>query len=178
MVTGAGLTATTFTAATLRSAPRLTVTAPDRTGKSHQYEGVPLHYLLTTAGFSLDRHGPALSHVVSVAAADGYRAVLAVGEIIPDLAAQVVLVADRCDGAPLAAGAGPWQLILPADRKPTRWVRQMQRITVTLVPGGAALNAGRSGAAAGARFVARVRACSLPRFRCPSCLLRSAGSGL
>ncbi len=134
VVTGAGLTATTFTAATLSSAPRLTVTAPDRAGKPHRYEGVPLHHLLTTAGFSLDRHGPALSHVVSVAAADGYRAVLAVGEILPDLAAQVVLVADRCDGQPLPAGAGPWQLIVPADRKPTRWVRQMQRVTVTLVP--------------------------------------------
>jgi hypothetical protein len=132
-VSGAGLNTTTFTAAELAKAPHLTITANDRDGKPHRYEGVGVEYLLTTAGLQLDRHGDAIRKTLVVTAQDGYCAVCAVGEAMTEIATQPLLLADRCDGLLLPAGSGPWQLIVPADRKPTRWVRQVQELKVVLM---------------------------------------------
>ncbi len=126
--------AISLSAASLAQAPRLIVQATDHKGKPHRYEGVALHYLLAGAGVKLECRGDAIAQVVTVTSRDGYRAVLAIGEVIPDLAPQVILLADRCDGQPLLAATGPWQLIVPGDRKPTRWVRQVESVRVGMVP--------------------------------------------
>ncbi len=132
-ISGAGLTTTVFPPAELAKAPRLTVTANDRDGHPHRYEGIGVEYLLLKAGLSLDRHGDAIRKALLVTAADGYHATLGLGEAMTEIATQPLLLADRCDGLPLAVGTGPWQLIVPTDRKPTRWVRQVQTLRVVLV---------------------------------------------
>jgi hypothetical protein len=38
--------------------------------------------------------------------------------------------ADRKDGKPIASGEGPYRLIVPDDKRPARWVKQVRRITV------------------------------------------------
>ena len=43
---------------------------------------------------------------------------------------QVVLLADRLDGKPLAKGAGPYRLVVPGDKRPVRWVKQVVRVSV------------------------------------------------
>ena len=135
-LTVAGQPAINLTATELARAPRVTVRVTDHQGQPHTYEGVALHHLLALARVRLECRGDAIAQVVSVQSADGYRAVLAIGEVIPDLAPQVVLLADRRDGQPLPAASGPWQLVVPADRKPTRWVRQVRQISVSPWPAG------------------------------------------
>lgn len=46
---------------------------------------------------------------------------------------RVALLADRKDGAPLAAKDGPFHLIIPGEKRPARWVRQVVRIDVRRV---------------------------------------------
>lgn len=133
LLTVAGQPPITLSAANLEKAPRLTIQTADHKGKPHSYEGVALHQLLATAGVKLECRGDAIAQVVTVTSRDGYRAVLAIGEVIPDLAPQVILLANRCDGQPLLAASGPWQLIVPGDRKPTRWVRQVESVRVGVV---------------------------------------------
>ncbi len=106
--------------------------AKDKDGKEHRYTGVACADLLREAGVTL---GPALrgkhlAKYVLVEAADGYRAVFALPELDPEFAREVVLVAYQVDGQPLPAGEGPFRLVVPADKKHARWVRQAAAIQV------------------------------------------------
>ncbi len=130
----AGQPARTLTANELAKAPRQTVRTTDHEGKAHTFEGVALHYLLSSAGVPMTCRGDAIAQVATVTSADGYRAAFGIGELIPELAPAVILLADRRDGQPLAATSGPWQLVVPHDRKPTRWVRQVRDIRVGSLP--------------------------------------------
>ena len=133
-LTVAGHVARALTASELAKAPRQTVSTIDHEGKPHTFEGVPLHYLLSAAGVTMTCRGDAIAQVATVASADGYRAAFGIGELIPELAPDVVLLADHRDGQPLSATTGPWQLVVPGDRKPTRWVRQVRDIRVGSLP--------------------------------------------
>ncbi len=108
--------------------------AKDKDGKEHRYTGVAFTDLLREAGVTL---GPALrgkhlAKYVLVEAVDGYRAVFALPELDPEFAREVVLVAYQVDGQPLPAGEGPFRLVVPADKKHARWVRQAASIKVLL----------------------------------------------
>jgi DMSO/TMAO reductase YedYZ molybdopterin-dependent catalytic subunit len=99
--------------------------------KGLTYEGVSLAEVLRFAGLSFAEHprGRAESYVL-VEGSDGYRAVVALAEVDPKLTDRIVLLADRLDGKPLAEGTGPQRLIVPSDRLPSRWVKQVVRISV------------------------------------------------
>lgn len=96
-----------------------------------RYEGVSLAEVLRLAGVSFDEHprGRASAYVV-VEGSDGYRAVLALAEVDPKLTDRVVLLADRLDGKPLPDKIGPYRLIVPGDKLPVRWVKQVSRVSV------------------------------------------------
>jgi len=122
----------TLTATVLASMPRRTVRAADHGQPEASYEGVGLGDILARAGAPVGQalRGPAMATYVVVAAADGYRVVFALPELDSAFANQIVLVADRKDGNPLSAREGPVRLIVPADRRPARWERQVVSITV------------------------------------------------
>lgn len=61
--------------------------------------------------------------------ADGYTVLLSLDEIDPDFHAGQVLVADTGDGEPLGKN-GPFQLIVLDDKRPARWVRNLQSLTL------------------------------------------------
>jgi hypothetical protein len=84
------------------------------------------------AGDSL--RGAALRGYVRVEGADGYTVILTLAELDAGVAGHVAILADRRDGAPLASKDGPYQLIVPGDRRPARWVRQVARITLARAP--------------------------------------------
>jgi len=133
-VSGATLAqATRVSPAELAKLPHLQVTRPDHDGKAHTYSGVALYAVLTAAGADLS---PAklpdkgMAHHVQVSAADGYQAVFALAELSPDFAIRTVLLADRCDGQPLPAKAGPYQIIVPEEKKMGRCVRQVQSLRI------------------------------------------------
>jgi DMSO/TMAO reductase YedYZ molybdopterin-dependent catalytic subunit len=116
--------------------PRRRAEVKGRDGKAVTYEGVPLAEVLRFAGVPFGKHprGERVAEYVLVEAADGYRALLALAEVDPFLTDRVVLVADRLGGKPLPPRAGPYRLVVPGDKLPARWVRQVTRITVGRAP--------------------------------------------
>ena len=107
--------------------PHQTLTAKDKEGQAHRYEGVALSELfaLLNAPQGKAIHGEALRQVMLVTGQDGYQVVFALPELDPTFAPQSVLLADRRDGQPLPVGSGPYQVIVPQEKRPARWVRQV-----------------------------------------------------
>lgn len=101
------------------------------------YEGVLLSEVLRAGGAPLE--GPDAAGRLSAAlrtayvlieAGDGYQVVFSVPELHAALDGRQVLLADRVDGAPLAAKAAPYQVIVPGTKQYSRWIRQVTRILV------------------------------------------------
>jgi hypothetical protein len=125
----------TVTAAELAMMPRHEVSASAHM-VSGRFAGVLLPDLLRLVGMprSDSLRGPALAMYVLVEAADGYRALFAVAELDAGFTDRVVLLADTKDGASLSAKDGPFQLIVPGEKRPGRWVRQVRRIRIVQLP--------------------------------------------
>ncbi|HEV3345002.1 MAG TPA: molybdopterin-dependent oxidoreductase [Pirellulales bacterium] len=111
--------------------PRTSVKVPTQEGET-TYEGVLMAELLklVKAPLGKELRGKMLARYVLVKAADDYRVVFALPEVDPESTTQVVLVADRRDGKPLDAKEGPYRLVVPAEKKHARWVRQVIQISV------------------------------------------------
>ena len=120
-----------LTAADLAQLPHTRVHA-----KAHDvegdYDGVLLSVLLRALGAPSGEalRGPNLALYVRIRAADGYRAVFALGELDASIGNANVILADRRDGQPLDAKEGPFRIIAVADKRPARWVRQVVAIDV------------------------------------------------
>ena len=125
----------TLTAADLARLPRREQATTDKDGTRHLYQGWALAYVLHLGGAPAGKgiHGAVLAEAVLATAADGYHAVYALPEIDPDFAAQTILLADRRDGQPLPAHDGPYQVVVPLEKKPARWVRQVTGFEVVNV---------------------------------------------
>ena len=110
---------------------RRTVVTEDR-GLRAEFHGVALRDVLIKAGipFGDALKGPALARVVIASAPDGYRVAYAIAELDAAFTDQVVLVADRRDGQPLLPDTGPLQIVVPNDKRPARWIRQVNKIEV------------------------------------------------
>jgi hypothetical protein len=124
--------ATEFSAEAFAKLPRQTLKTSDPAGTPATYEGVSLAEVLKAAGVTLgkDLKGPLLANCLMVQAADGYRVVFSLPEIDPEMTDRVVLLADRKDGKPFDAKEGPYRLVVPHDKRHSRWVRQVNRISV------------------------------------------------
>jgi hypothetical protein len=112
--------------------PRQTVKVKNQKGDPVSYEGVALAEVLRAADVTLgkDLRGPLLANFLLVEAADDYRVVFALPEVDPDLTDKVVLLADHKDGKPLAADEGPYRVVVPDDKRPSRWVKRVTRLGV------------------------------------------------
>jgi hypothetical protein len=118
-------------AVSLASLERRTVVTQDR-GLRTEFEGVALRDVLSKAAipFGDALKGPALARVIIASAPDGYRVVYAIAELDAAFTEQIVLLADKRNGKPLLPDTGPWQIIVPNDRRPARWIRQVNKIEV------------------------------------------------
>ncbi len=118
-------------AVSLAAFERRTVVTQDR-GLRTEFEGVPLRDVLAKAGVPLGDalRGPAMARVVIASARDGYRVAYAITELDSGFTDQIVLLADRRDGKPLLPDTGPWQIIVPNDKRAARWIRQVNKIEV------------------------------------------------
>ena len=125
----------TLTAAEIAALPHHEQATTDKDGKKHVYRGVALRDVLHLAGAPEGKaiHGPVLAEAVLATAADGYQAVFALPEIDADFSPQTILLADSRDGQPLPAHDGPYQLVVPLEKKPARWVRQLTGLRVVKV---------------------------------------------
>ena len=78
--------------------------------------------------------GKNLEYVVRVSASDGYRVVFALAELDPAMRDAVPIVTDRCDGKPLDDKEGPFRVIVPGEKRPARWIRQVTGVEVLKLP--------------------------------------------
>ena len=122
----------TLQAADLKAMPHTDVTGKDRDGKEHTYSGIPLVALLKQAGATVggELRGENLSKYVIVKAIDGYEVLFALPELDPEFATRTIILADSVDGAPLPSGVGPYRVVVPDEKKPARWIREVKSIEV------------------------------------------------
>jgi DMSO/TMAO reductase YedYZ molybdopterin-dependent catalytic subunit len=116
-----------LTAAELNQLPRQTVMARAHDEKESRFEGIALFDVLKKAGLPTgkDLRGKAVALYLVVEAADGYRAVFALPELDPAFTDRVILLADRRDGQALSSRDGPLQIVVPGEKRHSRWVRQV-----------------------------------------------------
>lgn len=120
-----------LTAADLKAIPHTTLTIHNsHTNADETYSGVRLADLLAKIGAPLgnDLHGKALALYIVATGSDGYKAVLALGEVDPSFHPGEVVVADAMDGRPLDAHNGPLKLVVTEDKRPARSVRNLVAI--------------------------------------------------
>jgi DMSO/TMAO reductase YedYZ molybdopterin-dependent catalytic subunit len=119
-------------AADLAKLPRRTVQAKEHDGTQATFEGVPLIEVLRLANvpFGEKLRGQLLTLYLLVESADGYHVIFALPELDPGFTDRVVLLADRRDGKPLSAKEGPLRLIVPDEKRPARWARQVTTLTI------------------------------------------------
>src|SRR5262245_37200001 len=128
-------TSTTLTTERLMALPRATFTASAH-DKTQRFEGSDLRDVLGAAGVDATKElrGAQLRRLVSVHASDGYVVVFALAEIDGSIGDRRVYLVNRAEGAALGSDQGPWRLVVPADRRPARWSRQVVRIVVSDAP--------------------------------------------
>jgi len=112
--------------------PRQTITTQLQ-GREVRYEGVYVRDLLKAAGIPLadgQMNRANVSLLVRIKATDGYQAVFSVPDFDSDLAERSIMLADKQDGQALDKREGPLKLIVPQEKRPVRWVRQVESIQV------------------------------------------------
>jgi DMSO/TMAO reductase YedYZ molybdopterin-dependent catalytic subunit len=131
-VTGEVKTPLTLQGVDIKGMEHSEVTAKDRDGKERRYSGVPLVHILKKAGVTLggELRGENLVKYVILKSADGYEVLFALPEIDPEFTNRVVLLADAVDGEPLPQGVGPYRLVVPDEKRPARWIREIRSIEV------------------------------------------------
>jgi DMSO/TMAO reductase YedYZ molybdopterin-dependent catalytic subunit len=122
----------TFTAADLAKLPQRELTAKDHSGDEGTYGGVLIAEVLKKADVSLGERlrGKLLVNHLLVEASDKYRVIFSLPEIDPDWTDNVVLLATSRDGKPLDANHGPLQVIVPGDKRHSRWVKHVVSLSV------------------------------------------------
>jgi DMSO/TMAO reductase YedYZ molybdopterin-dependent catalytic subunit len=125
-----------LTRADLDKFTRQTQRAKGRDGKEHSYEGIAVADILQRVGvkFGEALHQEAVATYLLAEAADGYQAVFALPEFDSSSIDRLILIADRQDGSPLSAAAGPLQIIAPGDKGHGRWIRQVKSLTLVRAP--------------------------------------------
>lgn len=121
----------TIAAVDFAKLPRQSAVLNDH-GKQISYEGALLHDVLAQGGIDFGKglRGKQLSSYVAALGSDGYEVVYALAELDPTVADSGIIVADRRDGQPLAANEGPFRVIVPRDKRPTRSLKLLQEIDV------------------------------------------------
>ena len=118
-------TAVTLDAARLAALPREAVKA-EAHGHKVEVNAVDLRDVLRAAGIEPPQQirGAALRQVLMASARDGYVVAFSWAELDPALGGRrVFLVTDG-----LKPDEGPLRLLVPADARPARWVRQLETL--------------------------------------------------
>jgi hypothetical protein len=125
-------TSVSFSSADFRALPHVTLTVRNgHTSANENYSGVPLPVLLAriNAPMGSELRGKAMTSYVVATGSDGYSVVLSLAEVDPEFRDSQAIVAEARDGQPLGKN-GPFQLIVPGDRRPARWVHNLVSITL------------------------------------------------
>jgi hypothetical protein len=124
-----------LTRADIEALPHVKVTTEIH-GRPATFEGAALHAVLEKTGvqFGESVRGKRLASCLLVEAADGYRAVIALPEIDPAFTDRQIVLAFAKDGKPLDDKEGPYRIVIPDEKRPARWVRQVTALKIVDVP--------------------------------------------
>jgi hypothetical protein len=110
-----------------RALPKTAVRAPEHDGVEAQFDGVRLSALLALvqapSGKAL--RGANTDIFVLALGSDDYGAVFALAELDKAFTDRDIIVATHKDGAPLAKEEGPLRVVVPAEGRQARWVRDL-----------------------------------------------------
>jgi hypothetical protein len=95
------------------------------------YSGVLLEVLLAKVNAPIGKsfREEALSSYLIATGSDGYSVALSLAEVELGAHSGENMVADTRDGQPLGK-SGPYELIVPDDKRPARWVHNLGSITL------------------------------------------------
>ena len=133
-VTGVEGATATFNPDDLKSMPRVALKVHNgHTDADEIYEGVPVSEFLKRVqpkpgGKKISRN----LTVLLFGATDNYHIVLTACDVDPKCHNGTVLIADTMDSKPLEAD-GAFKLIISEDKKPSRWVHNLNSITVKAI---------------------------------------------
>lgn len=116
----------------IKKLPETKLTVKDRDGKEVVYTGVYLHDFLdlTPAPLGESLRGAGLGLFLLAEAKDGYRVLFSLPEVDPEFSDRRVLLAYAKNGQPLEANDGPLRLVVPADKRPARWIRMLTKLYI------------------------------------------------
>ena len=122
----------TLNMADMQQFKQISVARKDRDGNNHTYSGVNLAEILQKAGATMntDLKGENLAKYILVEASDGYQVVFSLAELDKSFTDRTIILATMIDGNLLAAGDGPFRIIVPDDKKPARCIKQVTAIKV------------------------------------------------
>lgn len=94
---------------------------------SATFEGVTVKSVLEKAGITFGEtlRGKRLASCLLVQASDGYHVVIALPEMDPAFADKQIILAFLKDGKPLNDKEGPYRIVIPDEKRPARWIRQV-----------------------------------------------------
>jgi len=123
--------ATSYDLVALQRLPSDTIRVTPHHGDPTVYRAVRVAELLRRAGVPIDSlRGRPLAWTVLAEAADGYRVAFSVAELAPGVGGTEAWLAFEEAGGPLPASVGPFRLVVPTDGRQSRWVRQVETLTV------------------------------------------------
>jgi hypothetical protein len=130
-VQGMGGKSVTLSVADLSTLPQQTMKTTDH-GTPVTFEGVLLTDVIAKVDLPLGEkfHSTAASYYVVVEAKDGYRAVFAWAELDSTFMEKAVYVVTKRDGKPLTDKDGPFELVVPGEKRSARWVRQLTALKI------------------------------------------------
>lgn len=128
-------TRSSITLDSLRRLPQVELKGQIHDGPELVFRGPALDAVLALAGAprGRDLRGPALRLVVVAEARDGYAVVYSLAELSPDLGARRGIIALEQDGQPLSEKDGPLRIVLEGEKRPARWIRQLERLRIVAV---------------------------------------------
>lgn len=136
VLTGLAGKSRTLTTVELKALPHVSVSVHNaHNNKDESYSGVPVKDLLAMVE-PAKGEGPKVSAnmlVVVASATDGFHVAITLCDTNPECRSGQTIVADTQDGDALTAD-GAFKLILTEDKKPARWARNLQSLTVVAVP--------------------------------------------
>jgi len=135
-VAGNVATPLSLSANDLKALPRRTLKVLNPHEKKEEtYEGVAVQELLRRAGVPQNEklRGSAMATYVLAEAADGYSVLYSLAELDSDFQDSEVIVADTMNSLPLGEKQGPFKMVAPHDKRPARWIRMLQSLTVVTV---------------------------------------------
>ena len=77
-------------------------------------------------------HGAFFMTGIIAEGTDGYKFLYSIAEVDPTVHTGRILVADTLDGKPIAAN-GAFKMISTEEKRPARWMRNLNKISVITV---------------------------------------------